>query len=259
MEDFHRYLRKFASGFDFIIPTMEKTQLATSMIKGDLEDAGATVPIPDYDTLSKAVDKDKILEIAQENRVTVPKTELLSQVPRLKDAIHEVGLPLIIKVSTEMNIPPSERHYIIREESEEDFSQKFNKLLRLASPVILQQYVEGVGVGASFIFSENHKPIAVFGHKRILEVFSEGGPSAIAETYLNPEAARQGYRLLKALKWKGVAMTEYKMSSDGKVYFMKVNPRFWGTLPASNRVRCGLSKTTCGELQIRGCQTSDSH
>lgn len=230
-EDFQRFLRNVATKFDFIIPTMEKTQLATSMIKGDLENAGATVPIPDYETFSKAINKDKILEIAQKNQVTVPKTELLSEPPRLKDAADQVGFPFIIKVSSEMNIPPNERHYIIKDESEDDFSQKFNRLLRLTTPVILQQYVEGVGVGASFIFSENHMPIAVFGHKRILEAFPEGGPSAIAETYLNPDAVKQGYRLLRALKWKGVAMTEYKMSSDGKMYFMEVNPRFWGTLP----------------------------
>jgi len=230
-EDFQRHLRSLAARFDFIIPTMEKTQLATSMIKGDLEDAGAIVPIPEYETYCKAVDKDKILEIARESGVTVPKTEMLTEEPEFQKVVKEFGFPFIMKVSTEMNIPPSERHYIIREESEEDFSHKFNKLLRLARPVILQQYVEGVGVGASFIFSENHRPIAAFGHKRILEQFPEGGPSAIAETYFNPDALKQGLRLLKALKWKGVAMTEYKMNSDGTMYFMEMNPRFWGTLP----------------------------
>ena len=37
--------------------------------------------------------------------------------------------------------------------------------------------------------------------------------------------------MLKALKWQGVAMTEFRLRSDGKLYFMELNPRFWGTLP----------------------------
>jgi biotin carboxylase len=41
-----------------------------------------------------------------------------------------------------------------------------------------------------------------------------------------------GIKLLKALNWYGVAMVEFKMDPrDGKLKFLEINPRFWGSLP----------------------------
>ncbi len=113
---------------------------------------------------------------------------------------------------------------------QEHFLVAFKKL-RKHGPVILQEWIEGTGIGASFIFSKYHKVVAFFGHRRILERFPDGGPSVIAESYLYPDALKNGARLLKALNWQGVAMVEFRLKHDGKLYFMELNPRFWGTLP----------------------------
>ena len=36
---------------------------------------------------------------------------------------------------------------------------------------------------------------------------------------------------MKYFKWRGIAMIEYKVTSDKKPYLMEINPRFWGSLP----------------------------
>jgi predicted ATP-grasp superfamily ATP-dependent carboligase len=231
--DFIKFFKALAGKYDFIIPTMEKTQLPLSAAKEYIEKKGTNLPIPNHEILSIATNKKKVLEISKKNKITLPKTMILTEEPAFNEIIKEIGLPFIMKASTEINVPvgPSSRYFVIEHKiAQEDFRIKFNQLAKLG-PVILQQYIKGIGIGASFIFSKDNNLITFFGHKRILERFPEGGPSVIAETYFHPEAIIQGYRLLRALNWQGIAMTEFKLSHDGKLYFMEVNPRFWGTLP----------------------------
>jgi len=232
-DDFLSFFERLAGKYDFIIPTMEKTQLPLSTIKGILEEKGTLVPIPSYDLLKNAVDKAKILEICEQNGINIPKTLLLANAPEIEDVIEKIGIPFIIKTSTEINIPPGpqNRYFVFKDKpTQELFLTAFNRLQK-HGPVILQEWIDGIGIGASFIFSKYHKVIAYFGHKRILERFSDGGPSVIAESYLYPDALKNGAKLLKVLKWQGVAMTEFRLGYDGKLYFMELNPRFWGTLP----------------------------
>jgi predicted ATP-grasp superfamily ATP-dependent carboligase len=232
-EDFLSFFKKLAGKYDFIIPAMEKTQLPISMIKNVLEEKGTIVPIPPYDILLDATNKVRILEICSQNGINIPKTLVLTDAPSIEQVIKKVGLPFIMKASTEINIPPGpgSRYYVFRNKPSQNlFSMAFESL-RKYGPVIVQQWIEGVGIGASFIFSRRHKVIAYFGHRRILERFPDGGPSVIAESYLHSGALENGIKLLKVLKWQGVAMTEFRLGYDGKIYFMELNPRFWGTLP----------------------------
>jgi predicted ATP-grasp superfamily ATP-dependent carboligase/protein-tyrosine phosphatase len=233
LEDFHAFMLNQADKYDFILPLMEKTQLATSMIKDKLEKEGAVIPIPSYHILSIAVNKIAILELASKLHITIPKTLIVYDEPKFNEVIKELGIPFVMKISTEINVPPGKRHFIIRKASEKQFIEKFRRLQKYGVPIIIQEYIDGIGIGASFIFSRSNKLIALFGHRRILEQYPDGGPSAIAETFFHSEVLKQGYKLLKALKWQGVAMTEFKLSKDGKPYFMELNPRFWGTLPLS--------------------------
>jgi predicted ATP-grasp superfamily ATP-dependent carboligase len=232
-EDFLSFFEKLAGKYDFIIPTMEKTQLLISIIKDMLEEKGTLVPIPSYDTLKIAVNKVKMLEFCSQIGINIPKTLVLTDVPMIDDVVEKVGIPFIMKTSTEIDIPPGPQHryFVFRKKPvQEHFLVAFKKL-RKHGPVILQEWIEGTGIGASFIYSKYHKVVAFFGHRRILERFPDGGPSVIAESYLYPDALKNGAKLLKALNWQGVAMVEFMLKHDGKLYFMELNPRFWGTLP----------------------------
>jgi len=232
-EDFLNFFEKLAGKYDFILPLLEKTQLMLSMIKDILEQKGTTVPIPEYSVLKIATNKVKVLEIGARIGINIPRTLVLENAPNIEDIAEKVGVPFIIKVSTEINIPPGpyNRYFVFKKKpTQKEFLLAFKKL-RAHGPVILQEWIRGSGIGASFIFSKYHKIIAYFGHRRVLERFPDGGPSIIAESYLHPEAIKSGAKLLKILNWQGVAMTEFKLGHDGKLYFMELNPRFWGTLP----------------------------
>jgi predicted ATP-grasp superfamily ATP-dependent carboligase len=232
-EDFLSFFERLAGKYDFIIPTMEKTQLPISTIKDILEEKGTLVPIPIYDILKNAVDKAKMLEICARNGINTPKTLVLTDAPKIEDVAEKIGIPFIMKTSTEINIPPGpqNRYFIFKEKPTQELFLTAFKRLQKYGPVILQEWIDGIGIGASFIFSKYHEVVAYFGHKRILERFPDGGPSVIAESYIYPDALKNGAKLLKVLKWQGVAMVEFRLGHDGKIYFMELNPRFWGTLP----------------------------
>lgn len=232
-EDFKARLGELAGKYAFVIPTMEKTQLCISQIKDYLENKGTTVPCPSIGVLSAATDKAKMIQRCSDLQIDVPKTITPTVLPRIQDLKEQLGFPFIIKTSTEINIPvgPNRRYVLVNQMiSQEELEQRYNQIALFGQPII-QEYVKGTGVGASFIFSRKSTLISCFGHRRILERFPQGGPSIIAETFFHPKAVIEGYKLLKSLGWQGVAMTEFKLSPDGKLYFMEVNPRFWGTLP----------------------------
>jgi protein-tyrosine phosphatase len=232
-EDFKTLFQRLSGRYDFIIPTMEKTQICISSVKDYVEGKGTTVPIPPLELLKTATNKGKMIDVCRNLKIAVPKTITPSELPEIKEIIQELGLPFIIKSASEIDIlaGPGRRYFVVKRLiSQAELRSRYKQIAELGPPII-QEYVQGVGVGVSFIFSKRNKLISYFGHRRILERYPEGGPSIIAETYYHPEAVAEGYRLLTSLKWQGVAMTEFKLSPNGKLYFMEINPRFWGTLP----------------------------
>jgi|GEM_PF-306757 len=231
--DFISFFEKLAGKYDFIIPTMEKSQLPLSMIKDELEQKGTIVPIPPYNILRDATNKVKMIETCAKIGINIPKTLILKDPIDIEDIVKKVGVPFIMKTSTEIGIPPGpqNRYFVFKKKPTQELFLSAFKKLRDYGLVILQEWVTGVGIGASFFFSRHHKIIAYFGHRRILERYPDGGPSVIAESFLYPDAIISGAKLLKTLNWQGVAMVEFKLGHDSKLYFMELNPRFWGTLP----------------------------
>jgi predicted ATP-grasp superfamily ATP-dependent carboligase len=97
-------------------------------------------------------------------------------------------------------------------------------------PVLLQEYTEGIGQGVELLMYQG-RPLAVFQHKRLREVPINGGASAFRES-VHPDPLLYDYsiRLLKALRWTGLAMVEFKIGQRG-AKLMEINGRVWGSLP----------------------------
>jgi predicted protein tyrosine phosphatase len=232
-EDFLDFVVRIGPQYKWIIPTMEKTQLLIARIADRLEKNGVIVPIPAYDTLVKATNKINIHNLAHKNLIPTPPTLILSEAPRVDHVESTIGYPFIMKVSSEINVPPGpgQRYFVVRKKiRQEEIEHIFSKLA-CHGPVILQSYIIGTGLGTSYLFNRYGQLISYFGHRRILEAYADGGPSLIAETYLHPQALNFGFRLLRSLAWRGPAMVEFRMAQDGRLFLMELNPRFWGTLP----------------------------
>jgi predicted ATP-grasp superfamily ATP-dependent carboligase len=102
-------------------------------------------------------------------------------------------------------------------------------------PCILQEYIQNGGeFGVYTLFDFNSNPIGLTVHKRIRSVYSYGGMSTLRRTVKNEEITDIAFKLLKGLKWSGVAMVEFRIDPiDGIPKLIEINPRLWGSLQLS--------------------------
>ncbi len=228
--DFQEWLLSTASDFGAVLPVKEPTLLATAAIKDRLTEGGTLVPIADLPTLRTATRKPEMLALATRAGLRLPRTEVVTELPAAAAVSRDFGLPFIMKTSSELDLAPAERHFLVRDPDSPAARERFDRLAR-AGPVLLQEYVEGIGVGIALIYSDDSAVTAVAGHRRVFEQFRDGGPSIVARTEIHPDALDQSRRLLDALHWKGIAMVEFRLRPDGRAVFMEVNPRVWGTMP----------------------------
>jgi hypothetical protein len=82
--------------------------------------------------------------------------------------------------------------------------------------------------------------VAAFQHERIREIPLTGGVSVMRRSApLRPGMLRDAVRLLRALRWRGVAMVEYRHEpATDRYWCVEVNGRFWGGRCAC---RCGVN------------------
>ncbi|WP_339746909.1 ATP-grasp domain-containing protein [uncultured Rubinisphaera sp.] len=104
-------------------------------------------------------------------------------------------------------------------------------------PLQLQEYFEGEAQGVVFMASEGTLILAMQ-HHRLHETSGHG--STYRESIpLNPELLSATNKMLKALKYTGVGMCEFRVNPEnGEWVLLEINGRFWGSLPLA--INAGL-------------------
>jgi predicted ATP-grasp superfamily ATP-dependent carboligase len=91
--------------------------------------------------------------------------------------------------------------------------------------------VGGEGRGVFLLAREGRIEVS-FAHRRLREKPPWGGVSTLCEA-ADPEPVLVEYsaRLMRALKWSGVAMVEFKWDPESRsAWLMEINGRFWGSM-----------------------------
>ncbi len=134
--------------------------------------------------------------------------------------------PVIIKphFGEQFGLKASERYAVAR--GPKEFDRMMNLMGRYDEAPIVQQKVEGEGLGASLLIGRDGKMLSAICHKRIREYPITGGPSTCCESFYDAKLIDKAYRLLSSFGFTGMAMVEFK----GK-YLLEVNPRIWGSYP----------------------------
>ena len=94
---------------------------------------------------------------------------------------------------------------------------------------IYQSYVVGEGCGYS-VYAYEGRILAGYGHKRLMEYPVSGGSSVYRTPYEHPDMRNYAEIILSKIKWSGFAMFEFKLSPNGDLYLIEVNPRIWGSV-----------------------------
>lgn len=220
-------------GNALVLPMTEQTTLPLSIHRQAIIEAGGHLVLPSHEVVRNAFDKQFTSELASSLGVAVPQTVFLNQQADPSAVARSLEYPVVLKprssqeISTASSIRTTGAPLYARDETE--FLEAFGKLRERCSEMLVQEYVTGAGVGYFALMREG-EPIAEFAHRRIRDVRPTGSGSSLrVSTPVLPAVREAGLAMLRALKWHGVAMVEFRMRGSTPV-FLEVNGRFWNSL-----------------------------
>ena len=230
-EDFVDYMLEIVKDncYDVVFPVTDYTVLP--MVKYKHEFSKHTiVPLPDHEILTNAVDKASTLKIAMENNIPCPKTYFMDSVDELEEIMEGIEYPVVVKPGRGFGA----RDVFLCNSSCE-LLERCRLVHNTYGSFLIQEYIPNGGeLGVYTLFDFDSNPVALSVQRRIRSYPVSGGPSTLRETIRDERAVELAFRLLKAMKWFGVAMVEFRIDSrDCTPKLMEVNPRFWGSLQLS--------------------------
>jgi predicted ATP-grasp superfamily ATP-dependent carboligase len=215
-----------------VLPMTEVTTLLTAVHQDRLPE-GCRFPFPAHEIVANAGDKAYVIGRARELGVPTPRTTIVNSLAMARASMGDLAFPVVIKPARSRVrvgggwLSTGVAYALERAELDRRLAQ----LPAAVFPVLLQERIEGPGVGVFACFLDG-EPIALFSHRRLREKPPSGGASVLCESApLDPSAVAHATRLLRSLKWRGVAMVEFKQDNrDGSLRLMEINGRFWGSL-----------------------------
>jgi len=221
---------------DVLIPMDEETFLI-SRFRDRLE-KNIRIPVHDYESLMKANNKEKLLQLAESLGIRIPHTYTPKGLHEIKNISEKVEYPVVIKLIRSLGSKG-----LAYANNKKELLIKYKKTIidfNLSNDdyPLIQEYIPGIGYGVEMLFN-NGDPRASFTHKRIREFPISGGPSTARVSVKNHSMEKDAEKLLKELNWHGVAMVEFKLDQrNNKPVLMEINPRFWGSL--NQAIRSGV-------------------
>jgi len=216
--------------FDLVIPCTDIDTLALHRHRVDLERFGQ-IYAPNDEAVAVLFDKHRTNELARSAGVRLPREIVITDLDGARKAWRQLGAPLVLKPSRTFD-HPTQGLAVRKAHSEAEMLRLVPKFLA-HGPVAAQQNFIGYGAGVELLLDRGEKLLA-FQHVRVHEPL-EGGQSTYRKSVpLSPELLDAALRILRPLRYGGVAMVEFKVNPvTGDWIFVEVNSRFWGSLPLS--------------------------
>jgi len=229
--------------YDFILPYGVKTTVALSKFRDEIISKKCIIPIPKFETLIVAHDKEFCLRHTQNIGLSIPKTYFHKDIESL--FLQKIEYPVIVKARRNSGIHPGfEIAY-----SETDLWIKYQKIdsiktnsfiIDFQRPVV-QEFIDGDVYDANF-FIVDGKVLAFTFQQRVKCIEGNIGAGIINKTLndrLKDSAFDFGRKLLQSLNWIGSCMVELILDrKSGEFKLIEINPKLWGTLELS--IRAGV-------------------
>ncbi len=228
--------------------------------------------VPDEDSLRTAHDKRDCFHLASSLGIPVPGTWIprehgvkpygqdLDMGPGLEEWLVSLNLtyPVILKYRSGEDLWLSAAKRTVKCSTLKETAEKYREMDALQSDPVIQEYIEGTDWGAALLYDGESRLVASFTYRSIRERPPGRGPTVYAEAVYKPELIEMSHMLLSSLKWKGMAMVDFRQGADGEFRLLEVNPRFWGSLALA--VQAGVDfpvlyyKAALGQLPGRDKQ-----
>jgi predicted ATP-grasp superfamily ATP-dependent carboligase len=218
-------------GIDLIMPMTDWTIYPLVQRREQLRGL-VRLAAPSLEALETTSDKYRTITVARELKVPVPETLLVRSVDDL-EAAHGWPYPIVVKdrfsarwLANEVVFGSTSYAY-----SWEDLCQGVQQRLERAGDVLVQQFVEGQGIGFS-CFALEGKAYVPFQWQRVREENPCGGASSTRESVeLDSQVFEFGRNLMVRSNFQGIGMVEFKRrSATDALCLMEINGRPWGSL-----------------------------
>ncbi|MBN2566876.1 ATP-grasp domain-containing protein [Candidatus Woesearchaeota archaeon] len=220
--------------YSVVIPLTDRTSFLLLTYKDDFSKLTTITPLVSIQAFSGAYDKRNTIALCRKYKVPIPITILGSDADADKK-LHALRLPVVVKrVSSQggLGMKMLETH---------DEVKRFIKTVKHIERFLFQEKCEKKEkTNVALIMDQMHRVIAsiVFREPRTYPILS--GPSACVETTSDDEALDTAKRLMKMMKWVGIAHLEFHRDENGNLSLMEINPRFWASLRVALAVGINL-------------------
>jgi D-aspartate ligase len=219
-----------------LFPTRDHDLVFLDRFRKELEPIYSLV-VPESGPLSACLDKWQTYLAAEQAGVPTPKCWLIGNRQQLLERAGEVGYPCILK--------PVAAHYWRREgnwnlvggrkvvciESRDQLLAEHAVVARADERVLLQEMIPGGDeclVIAACYLDRKSNLVAGFNARKLAQAPRLVGTGCIVQAADHAELFDPAVRLLKALRYTGVAEVEFKWDAARKVYqLIEINPRPW--------------------------------
>jgi predicted ATP-grasp superfamily ATP-dependent carboligase len=190
--------------------------------------------------LGIAVNKEKTLEIAKRLRLGIPRGVLVTTACEVKAALHEVGLPAVVKPveSWVRGEQHGARFIPVLVTTLEEAYRAVEALTSLGGTALFQQFLAGRREAVSFFYA----------HGQIYARFAQwakrtdpplGGTSVLRQSIaMPPDIGEQAERLVREIELEGYSEVEFRRDMAGNPYLMEINPRLSASVEIA--VRAGV-------------------
>ncbi|MGN6602222.1 MAG: ATP-grasp domain-containing protein [Ginsengibacter sp.] len=175
-------------------------------------------------------DKYAVWKIANELGIPVPESQLISTYSQFQKLKSQIQFPLIVRPIYSKLIKGNRifGYAAKRIENLHDLENFVREKINI-TPLMFQEILTGHGVGYNFL-SKDGNILRAYAHERINEEWG-GGQSTLRKSIPANKYNLESYSkmLVKAIKWSGIAMIEYKIFNNTP-YLIEINGRPWGSL-----------------------------
>ncbi len=233
-----------------ICPADEGTQEYLAYLEQVLDSTGARVLIPCSDgtiallrqhreqleqrvrialakepALGIAINKEQTLEIAKRLGLGVPRAVAIGAVSEVDAALHEIGLPAVVKPVESWLWGKRGRVVSQLVTTPEEARRAVEELTCFGGTVLFQQFLSGRRESLSFFYAhgEIYARYAFWGKRTNPPL---GGIYVLRQSIaVPPDTGEQAERLVREIDLEGYSQIEFRRDSAGVPYLMEINPR----------------------------------
>ena len=218
-------------GYEVLLPTGDAEVLALVELR---ETLNAIVPYGDTAAVRRALDKLELAEAARAAGLQTPRTMLATS----PAAAHEFPRPMMVK--PRMHDAPSPggaaRFEAVRVSTADEAALRVRAIQSAGGEALLQEIVDGPLIGFVAVTDDRGEELATLQHvsRRIWP--RSAGSTVRAETVpVDQGLAESVRRLLAGLEWRGLAMLDLFIGSDGAPRLIDLNGRLYACIALAER------------------------